>query len=113
MVVVETEHLNDIPGHKDAHGHSACVANEHLGSSSENIVDEEGYQCTSKYESKHGIGVVVRSEHGYAEHNAEGDAEAAGKAVDAIDHIHGVDDANTSEDGERNANPPGIALDAP
>lgn len=76
-------------------------------------MDKEGNEGARKHEGKHGIGIVVPLEHGKTEHTAEGYAEAAGEAIDAVNHIHGIDDAHTCEDGEGNANPPGIALDAP
>ena len=112
-VMVVTKHLDDVPRHEDTHGHGASIADEHLGSLAKDIVDKERKQGTSKHKGKHSIGVVVRTIHSYAKHQAKGDAEATGKSIHTIDHVHGVDDAYTSEDGEGYAYPPRETLDAP
>ena len=111
--MIVTKHLDDVPGHEDAHGHGACIADEHLGSLAKNIVDKERKQGTSKYEGEHGIGVVVRTIHGDAKHQAESDAKAARETIHAINHVHGVDNAYSSKDGEGNTNHPRETLDAP
>lgn len=108
-----TKHLDDVPGHEDAHGHGASITNEHLGGLAKDIVDEERNHSACKHEGEHGIGVVVCTVHGNAEHQAERDAEAARKTVDTVNHVHGINNAYTSEDGEGNANPPRETLDAP
>lgn len=72
--MVVTKHLDDVPGHEYAHGHGASIANEHLGSLAQNIVNEEGNQGACKHEGEHGIGIVVGTVHGDAEHDAKGDA---------------------------------------
>ena len=112
-VVIVAKHLDDVPGHQDAHGHGACISDEHLGGLTKDIMDEEGNQGSCKHEGEHGIGIVMSFVHGDAEHQAESDAKAAGKAIDTINHIHGVDDADTCEDGEGYTYPPREVLDAP
>ena len=111
--MVVTKHLDDVPGHEDAHGHGAGIADEHLGCLAKDIVDKERKQGTSKYESKHGIWVVMRTIHGDPKHQTKRYAEATGESIHTIDHIHGIDDAHTCKDGEGYANPPRETLDAP
>ncbi len=104
--MVVTKHLDDVPGHQNAHGHGACITDEHLGVLAQDIVDEEGDQGACKHEGKHGIGIVVCTVHSNTEHQTEGDAEATGKAINAVDHIHGIDDAHTCKDSEGYTNLP-------
>ncbi len=107
------KHLDDVPGHEDTHSHGAGIADKHLGGLTENVVDEERNQCSSKHEGEHCIGIVVGTVHGDAEHKAEGDAEATGETIHTVNHVHGVNDAYASEDGEGYANPPREGLYTP
>ena len=113
VVVVRTEHLDDVPGHEDAHGHGACIANEHLRCLAEDVVDEEGNECACEDKGEHGVRVVVCLDHSDAEHDAEGDAESAGEAVHTVNHVHGVNDAYSGKDGKGHGNVPRERLDAP
>lgn len=108
-----TKRMDDEPGDEDAHHHGAGIANEHPGGLAEDVMQEEGHEGCCHDGGKGCIPeVVILVEHA-SEEEAQHDAEAGGEAVDAVDHIDGVDDAHSGKDGEGNGIGVGELVDAP
>ena len=104
----------DHESHQDhAHHQRAAVAYEHLGPASEDIVQEKRNQRADRErcENQH-VAVAQTVEH-RSEESAGEDAETGRIAVDPVNQVRRVDDANSGKDRERRRKRERDVADAP
>ena len=65
-------------------------------------MEEEGDQCAASQCCQHRHRTVIRQAEHRSEHAARHHAETGSQSVDTVNHIDGIDDANTSDKAQRN-----------
>lgn len=74
---------------------------------------DEWYEGCCYDEGEACIGEVIEIEEGSTKEKVAGEGETGGETVDSVDHINGIDDADTCEDGEWDGYVPRELMDAP
>lgn len=99
--------------HDDTHDQRPAVADEHLGTLSEDVVKEERNQRSGCHDGQHTHRPIPHVPEHHTEKEARQDAVARREAVYPVDQVDGIDDAHGRKDRQRNGYPLRNLIEAP
>lgn len=101
--VLQNPHHED--RHDDSHDQRSAVADEHLRTLAEDVVEEERNQRTGRHNGQDHHHPIPHIPEHHAEKQARQNAVARRKAIHSVNQVDGVDDPHGRKDRQRNSHP--------